>query len=68
MLFFLPLEENAVKHTKGGEDLQLHPKHQPYLEALPGGLGWGLLLNLSPAENTLRVRILLPFLPGQCWF
>lgn len=46
MLFFLPLEENV---TKDGEDLQLHPKHQLHLEAPSGDLGWGLLLNVSPA-------------------
>ena len=50
MLFFLPLEENV---TKDGEDLQLHPKHQLHLEAPSGDLGWGLLLNVSPAENIL---------------
>lgn len=46
MLLFLPLEENAVKPSKGGGDTQLHPQIQTHLWALPGILGFGLLLNL----------------------
>lgn len=60
MLLFLPLEENAVKPTKGVEDTQLHPKPQTHLCAFPGSLACGLLLNLSPAENILRMRIPSP--------
>ena len=46
MLFLPPLEGNAVEHTKGGKT------------QLPaGGLGRRLLLNLSPAENMLGLRI-----------
>lgn len=60
MLLFLPLEENAAKPSKGGEDTQLHPKPQTHLQALPGSLGCGVLLNLSPAEKIVGVRIPYP--------